>query len=131
MFEAGHALTGRALVADGLIPTPPFFQVCLGMDWLAPATPQAMIFLRDLLPAGAVWSTFGESLALYPMVAQGVLLGGQVRVGLEDSLYLNEGVLAPGNAAMVEKAVRLIRLLGAEPASAAEARAILGLEPRA
>jgi uncharacterized protein (DUF849 family) len=127
VFEAGHILLCKELIEEGLINAPPIFQICLGMQWLAPATPQAMIYMRDLLPAGAPWFTFGKALTAYPMVAQAVLLGGHIRVGFEDTLYLEEGVLAPSNGAIVEKAVKLIRLLAAEPATPAEARSLLGL----
>ena len=81
--------------------------------------------MRNNLPAGAIWSAFGISRANFPMVAQTVILGGHVRVGLEDNLYVEEGRLAPSNAALVEKAVRIIELLGEAVASPAEARRIL------
>ncbi len=127
VFEAGHVLLCEQLFAEGCIDPPPFVQICLGMDWLAPATPETMLYIRTLLPDGAVWSTFGKSLALFPMVAQGILLGGHVRVGLEDSLYIEKGVLASGNGPLVETAVTIISLLGAAPATPDEARRILGL----
>jgi len=82
------------------------------------------------LPAGSPWFAFGISLYQFPMVAQSVLLGGHVRVGLEDNLYLAKGKLAPSNAALVEKAADIIRILGDEVATPADAREILGLVPR-
>ena len=127
VFEAGHILLCKDLIAEGLIDPTIVFQICLGMPGLTPATPQAMIFMRDLLPPDAVWFTFGKSPSAFRMIAQAVLLGGHVRVGLEDTLYIEESVLASNNGQLVEKAVRLIRLLGAEPATPAEARLILGL----
>ena len=76
---------------------------------------------------GTTWFSFGVGRQQFPMVAQAVLLGGNVRVGLEDNLYLGPGRLAPSNAALVEKAVGIIRSLGGDIASAAEARATLNL----
>jgi len=85
------------------------------------------MFLRGQLPKDCVWTGFGIGGQQFPMVAQAVLLGGHVRVGLEDNLYLERGVLAPGNAALVEKAVKIVTALDAVPASPADARRILGL----
>jgi uncharacterized protein (DUF849 family) len=87
-----------------------------------------MSYMRGLLPADCTWFAFGISLHQFPMVAQTVLLGGHPRVGLEDNLYLEKGKLAPSNAALVEKAARIVEVLGDTVASPAEAREILGLE---
>jgi uncharacterized protein (DUF849 family) len=103
------------------------FQICLGIAWGQPATAEAMTYMRNLLPAGSPWFAFGISLHQFPMVAQSVILGGHVRVGLEDNLYLEKGKLAPSNAALVEKAAKIIELLGDTPATPAEAREMLGL----
>ena len=86
-----------------------------------------MLAMKNMLPANAQWSGFGISTALWPMVAQAFLLGGNVRVGLEDSLYVSRGVLAPSNAALVERAVAIIHSLGGETATAEEARQMLSL----
>jgi uncharacterized protein (DUF849 family) len=127
VFDLGHIELGKKLVADGLIEAPPLFQLCLGISFGAPATPETMLAMRKNLPHGAIWSAFGISRMQFPMVAQAVLLGGHVRVGLEDNLYLEAGKLAPSNAALVEKAVKIIELLGASVASPAEARQMFGL----
>lgn len=127
VFDMGHVELGKALVAQGHIDTPPLFQICLGISYGAPANPETMLHMRNALPEGAVWSGFGIARQQFPMVAQTVLLGGHARVGLEDNLYLNPGELAPGNGALVEKAVRIIELLGAAVASPDEAREIFGL----
>ena len=87
--------------------------------------------MRRLLPEGATWFAFGVGPQPFPMVAQAVLLGGNVRVGLEDNLYLAGGQLAPSNAALVERAVQIVQLLGDEVASAREARELIGLPARA
>ena len=95
----------------------------------APADTAAMKTMVDMLPEGAVWAGFGISAMEMPMVAQAMLLGGHVRVGLEDNLYLERGVFA-SNAQLVEKAVKIIELMGARVLTPAEARGKLGLEPR-
>ena len=100
-----------------------------GIDFLcAPATTEAMQAMRDALPPGVHWSAFGVGRLQMAMVAQAVLLGGNVRVGLEDNLYLEKGVPAT-NAQLVERAVEIVELLGARVQSAAEARQRLGLAP--
>jgi uncharacterized protein (DUF849 family) len=103
------------------------FQICLGIAWGQPATPEAMTYMRNLLPPQSPWFAFGISLHQFPMVAQAVLLGGHVRVGLEDNLYLEKGRLAPSNAALVEKAARIVEILGDSVATAAQARELLGI----
>ncbi len=128
-FEMGHIMLARQLIEDGLIEAPPLFQLCLGINWGAPATPEVMATMRNLLPANAKWAAFGISRWEFPMVAQAVNLGGQVRVGLEDNLYLEKGVFGT-NAQLVEKAVRIVRELGFEPAEPKRAAEILELPPR-
>jgi uncharacterized protein (DUF849 family) len=127
VFEFGHIELAKKLIADGLVPGVPLFQLCHGISFGAPATPEAMLAMRNALPKGAIWSAFAIGRAQFPFVAQTVLLGGHVRVGLEDNLYLDKGVLAPSNAALVERAILIMRLLGAEVASPAEARQIFGV----
>lgn len=129
VFELGHVRLARELIEKGLVATPPLFQICLGIPWGAPATPEAMLAMRGHLPGDAVWASFGIGAAQFPMVAQAVLAGGHVRVGFEDNLYLRRGAPAPSNAALVEQAVRIIDLLGDRVATAAEARALLHTGP--
>lgn len=126
-FELGHIELAKRLIADGHLDEPPLFQLCLGVPWGAPALPETMIAMRDRLPRNAIWSAFGIGRAQFPMVATAATLGGHVRVGLEDNLYLGAGRLAPSNAALVEKAVSLLAHLDAAPASPAEARTLFGL----
>jgi uncharacterized protein (DUF849 family) len=125
VFEAGHLRLARRLIETGHIKAPGMFQICLGIAWSQPATPEAMAYMRGMLPADSPWFAFGISLHQFPMVAQAVLLGGHVRVGLEDNIYLGKGELAPSNAALVEKAVKIIELLGDSVATPAEARKML------
>jgi uncharacterized protein (DUF849 family) len=127
VFETGHLLLAKRFIENGYVKPPGMFQICLGISWGQPATPEAMTYMRNLLPPDAPWFAFGISLHQFPMVAQTVLLGGHPRVGLEDNIYLEKGKLAPSNAALVEKAAEIIAVLGDQVATPAEARAILGL----
>ena len=127
VFDTGHIMLAKKMIADGLIDAPPYFQFCMGINYSAPATVEMMALMRDLLPDGAVWSAFGIGRHQFPMVAAAVLLGGNARVGLEDNLYIEKGVYAPSNAALVEKAARIVNELGGNVASVAEARQRLGL----
>ncbi|MCJ2038960.1 3-keto-5-aminohexanoate cleavage protein [Methylobacterium sp. E-041] len=130
VFDLGHIALARHLIAEGHLAAPPLFQICLGIPWGAPADPETLVQMRARLPADAVWSAFGIGRAEFPMVALAASMGGNVRVGLEDNLYLARGRLAPSNAALVEKAVTLLSLIDCAPASPAEARAIFGLAAR-
>jgi uncharacterized protein (DUF849 family) len=127
VFEAGHVRLALRLIEQGHLVAPAHFQFCLGIEWAMPATAQALAFMKSLLPEQATWSAFGIGRQQFPIVAEAVRLGGHVRVGLEDNLYLDAGVLAPDNAALVRKAVSVIEGEGARPALPAEARALLGL----
>jgi uncharacterized protein (DUF849 family) len=126
-FDTGHVWFARQMYSEGLLEDPPLFQLCLGIPWGAPADTNAMKAMRDELPDGAIWAAFGIGRMEMPMVAQAVLLGGQVRVGLEDNLYLKRGVLA-SNGQLVEKAIQIIELLGARALTPAEARTKLRLK---
>lgn len=127
VFDLGHVRLAARMIEENLFAPQPLLQLCLGIAWGAPATAEGMIAMKSLLPPGAQWSAFGISRSQFPMVAQSVILGGHVRVGLEDNLYLARGVLAPGNASLVERAVRIVEELGGSVATPAEARRILGL----
>ena len=126
VFELGHIELAKQLLAEGLIEQPALFQLCLGIKYGAPASSAAMMAMRDALPAGSHWSAFGLGRMQMPMVAQSVLLGGNVRVGLEDNLYLDKGVPAT-NAQLVSRARAIIELLGARVLTAAQTRTRLGL----
>jgi uncharacterized protein (DUF849 family) len=126
IFDAGDIPIALQLMEEGLIESPPLFQLCLGLRGGAPATPEMMLALARMLPAGSVWGGFGISRMEFPMAVQAVLLGGHVRVGLEDNIYLSRGVLAT-NEQLVESAVRLIEGIGCRVVAPDEARQILGL----
>lgn len=129
VFQPGDLLFGNQLYSEGLIDGNPLYQFVLGVKWACPADTTTMMYLRNLLPQNAIWAAFGISRQQMPMAVQSALLGGNVRVGLEDNLYLDRGVFAT-NAQLVERAAGLIRGIGEDIATAAEARAILGLRPR-
>jgi uncharacterized protein (DUF849 family) len=127
VFDLGHIRFARSMIDAGLIEDPPLFQICLGIPWGAGADTATMMAMRDALPDGALWAGFGISRMEMPMVAQAVVLGGNVRVGLEDNLYLDKGVLA-SNGQLVERAVEIVERLGARVLTPQEARAKLGLK---
>ncbi len=126
-FELGHVWLAKQLIAEGLIDSPPLFQLCLGIPWGAEATTEAMLAMRGHLPAGANWAGFAIGRMQMPFVAQAALLGGNVRVGLEDNIWLDRGVPA-SNGSLVARAREIVERMGASVATAAEARATLGLK---
>ncbi len=129
VFDLGQIQFAKSMIDIGLIDDPPLFQICLGIPWGAPADTESMLAMRNALPANANWAGFGISRTQMPMVAQAVLLGGNVRVGLEDNLYLSKGQLA-SNADLVARAVEVIKSIGAKVATPDEARQKLGLKAR-
>jgi uncharacterized protein (DUF849 family) len=129
VFDLGQIWFANQLIEAGRIDSPPLFQICLGIPWGAPADAESMMAMRNALPADANWAGFAITRMEMPMVAQAVLLGGNVRVGLEDNLYLSKGVLA-SNAQLVEHAVGIIESLGSRVVGPAEAREQLGLKAK-
>ena len=127
VFDVGHIAQAVDLWRRGSIASPPYFQLCMGVPWGIPATLENLIFMHSKLPAGAVWSVLGVGRAQLPMITVGILLGGHVRVGFEDNLYLREGELAASNADFVRQAVGLAVQLQRPLATPAQARALLGL----
>jgi len=126
VFDLGQIRLARSLIDDGLIDAPPMFQLCLGIPWGAGADTETMTAMKQALPTDAIWAGFGISRMQMPMVAQAVLLGGNVRVGLEDNIYLDRGVLAT-NGMLVERAVEIIERMGARVLGPDEARGKIGL----
>ena len=129
VFEPGHIVFAKTLIEKELVENPPMFQICLGIPYAAPATAEILTVMKIMLPADANWSAFGISRSEFDIVAQAASQGGNCRVGLEDNLYLNRGEFAT-NVALVERAVRIIRETGREPATPAEAAAQLGIVRR-
>ncbi|MDP6432303.1 MAG: 3-keto-5-aminohexanoate cleavage protein [SAR324 cluster bacterium] len=129
VFELGQIWFAKQLIKEGLIDEPPLFQLCMGIPWTAEANAENMLALRNMLPENSVWAGFGISRMQMPMVAQAMILGGNVRVGLEDNLYLKRGVLA-SNGQLVERAVEIIERLGGSIMSPQQTREKLGLTKR-
>jgi uncharacterized protein (DUF849 family) len=126
-FDLGNIWLAKQLIKEGLVDEPPFFQLCLGIPWGAEANTETMTTMRNMLPANASWAAFGIGRMEMPMAAQSVLLGGHVRVGLEDNLFLDKGVYA-SNGQLVERAVSIVQSLGANVLTPDEARRKLGLK---
>ena len=129
IFDTGHLWFSKQMIAEGLLKDP-LFQLCLGIPWGAPADTTTMKAMVDNLPSGATWAAFGIGRTQMPMAAQAVLLGGHVRVGLEDNLWLDRGVAAT-NGALVERVRQLIGCMGAKAMTPAQGRVHMGLRPRA
>jgi uncharacterized protein (DUF849 family) len=129
IFDTGNLWFGRKLVEEGLIDDPPMFQLCMDIPYGAPADPSLLAAMVNQLPEGTVWTSFALGRMQLPWVAQSVLLGGHVRVGLEDNLYLSKGVKAT-NAQLVERACTIIEAMGARVATPDDARALLKLKQR-
>lgn len=126
VFDLGQINLALEMLRAGDLPQPPFFQFCLGILGGAPATIEALLAMRAMMPTNAVWSAFGIGRWQMPFVAHSALLGGHVRVGLEDNLYLGRDELAKNNAVLVDKAAGIVSALDCELASPDEARVILG-----
>ena len=129
-FEMGHLWFANQMYNEGLIANPPWYQICLGIPWGAPANTSSMKVMADMVPNEGMWAGFGIGRTQMSMVAQSVILGGNVRVGLEDNLYLEKGVFAT-NGQLVEKAVRIVTDLGAKILTPQQTREKLNLKKRA
>ncbi len=130
VFDSGDIHLARDLLAEGTLKGPGLFTIVMGVKYGFASLPETVFYAKSILPAGALWSAFGIGRWEYPMLAQTWLLGGNVRVGLEDNIYLSKGVLAKSNAELVAKARRIVEDLGGAVASVAQARAMLGLAKR-
>lgn len=130
-FEMGHLDTVLKMAKKGEVPGDPMqFNFVLGVPGCTPATVKNLCWLVDAIPAGSTWTATGVGRSAFQLAAPTIVMGGNVRVGFEDNIYLSRGVLARSNGELVEKVVRLSRELGREIASPAEARAILSLKAR-
>jgi len=127
LFDSGDCHLARDMFADGSLEGPGLFSLVLGVKYGFNPSPETMMYARGLLPKGAIWSGFGLGRTEFPMVAQAWLLGGHVRVGMEDNLYMSKGVLAKTNAELVTHAIGILKMLGANIASAKDAREMLKL----
>jgi uncharacterized protein (DUF849 family) len=129
VFGSGDFFLAREMEAQGLFTTgKPLWQFACGIKYGIQATPEAIQYYQSMLPDDALWSAFGIGKEQMPMVATTWLYGGHVRVGIEDNVYLEKGVLAESNAQLVQKAVRIVKDLGGEIASYEETREIYDLK---
>jgi len=129
LFDSGDIALLNDLVKDGTLDTAPLCSIVMGVKYGFQPSAETVLYARGLLPAGASWTAFGIGRSAYAMAAQSLIAGGHVRGGLEDAVYISRGVLAPSNAALVEKARNLVEALGAGVLTAAEARTLLNLRP--
>jgi uncharacterized protein (DUF849 family) len=127
IFDSGDLHLAHDLMRSGELKGPGLFSFVLGVNYGFSATPETMLYARNLLPRDAVWSGFGIGRHEFAMVAQAYLYGGHVRVGFEDNLYISKGVLAESNAVLVRRARTIVESIGGEIATPAEARQLLGL----
>ena len=127
-FEIGHLDTVLNMAAKGLVPGAPMqFNFVLGVNGCTPATLGNLDYLVNKIPAGSTWTVTGVGRGAWPMAAAGIVMGGNVRVGFEDNIYLERGHKAASNGELVAKVVALAKLLGREVATPDEARRILSL----
>jgi len=127
LFDSGDFHIAQQLIKEGLIEEPAIWQIAAGVKWGWSAAPETLNYARTLLPRDATWYAFGIGAMQMPFVALSTIAGGHARVGLEDNIYLEKGVLAKTNRELVEKAVKIIQLLGGAIATPAESRQIFGL----
>ena len=128
-FEMGHLDTILAMAKKGQVPGAPMqFNFVLGVPGCTPATVQNLCWLVNGIPAGSTWTATGLGRHAFTLAAAAIAMGGNVRVGFEDNLYLEKGVLAKSNGELVAKVARIAKELGREIATPAEAREILGLK---
>jgi len=129
VFDTGHLVFVNELVRDGYLDEPTMIQLCMGIPYGAPDDPQTLMAMVNRLPAGAIWSAFSIGRMQIPFVAMAVLAGGNVRVGLEDNLWLEKGVQAT-NGSLVERAVTILQSMNVRVLGAAEVRERLKLVKR-
>jgi uncharacterized protein (DUF849 family) len=129
VFDSGDIHLSHDLLEQGVLERPALFQIVLGVKYGFSGTAETLRYARSLLPADARWAAFGVGRAEFPIVGEAYLMGGHVRVGMEDNLYLAPGEKTPNNAALVARAVAIVTSLGGQVARPDEAREILRLRP--
>jgi uncharacterized protein (DUF849 family) len=127
LFDSGDIALMHDLLADGTLEANPLCSIVMGVKYGFQPSPETMLYARSQLPRGAKFTGFGIGRFAFPMVAQSFLAGGYVRVGMEDAVFIEKGVLTPGNAALVTKARLIVENLGGKIASSKEARDMLHL----
>ncbi len=128
IFDTGDLNLAKDLIKEGVLDGPGLYTFVMGVKYGLNTDPATLLYMRDQLPQGAKWAAFGIAKAEFPIVAQSWLYGGHIRVGMEDNIYLERGVLCESNAQLVSRANRIIKDLGGELATSNEAREILGLK---
>jgi 3-keto-5-aminohexanoate cleavage enzyme len=130
VFDTGHIYQALEFIKEGGFEQPPYFQLCMGTKWGIDATPENLLFMKNMLPDSAVWSVLGIGKSQLSMIGMAIILGGNIRVGFEDNLYIKKGVPAKNNAQMVKMAVNLVHRFQKEEATPDEARNILGIKEK-
>ena len=126
IFDTGNLSFAKQMIKEGLLDKPTLIQLCTGIPWGVPADTGHLLAMVNALPADCIWTSFAISRMQMPWVAQSILLGGNVRVGLEDNLYLSKGVYA-SNEQLVTRARTIIEAMGSRILSVAETRERLRL----
>ena len=129
VFDTGHMVMVKDLIKEGLLDDPVMIQLCMGIAYGAPDDPTTFMALVNQMPQNAVFSAFSISRMQLPFVAQSVLAGGNVRVGLEDNLYLNKGELAT-NGSLVDRARKILENMNVKVLGPQEVREKLQLTKR-
>jgi uncharacterized protein (DUF849 family) len=127
VFDIGNIRVANHLISKGLVEKPPLFQLCLGIPWGIEATLENLVYMRNNIPKDALWYAFSTGSNHFRMAAASMIMGGHVRVGFEDNIYIKKDTLAISNAQMVSKVVEIAKLMDRDVASAKEARQILKL----
>lgn len=130
VFDTGMIVAALRMLEEKKLQEPLHFQFVLGTAFGAPATAKALLNMREMIPANATWSVIGIGKGQLPVNLMALVMGGHVRVGMEDNIYYKRGELAKSNAQFVERIVRIAGEYGRDVASPADARQILGLKPR-
>ena len=130
VFDSGMIPAAMRLLKEGLLGEPLHFNFVLGVPGGAAGTIKNLLHMVESIPQGSTWTASGIGAAQLPLATTAILLGGNVRVGLEDNIYYSRGVLSEGNAPLVARAVRLAKELGRVAAAPDEARRILHIKPR-
>lgn len=130
LFDSGDIRLAKDLIADGTIEASPLCSIVMGVNYGFGCSIETLLYARSQLPPGAEWTAFGIGKDAFPMLAAALVAGGNVRIGMEDAVYLSRGVLARSNAEMVRKARRIVEDLGGEIATCEQVRARLCLPVR-
>ena len=130
VFDKGMIDMALRLHKKGFIKAPMHFDFVLGVNGGISGEPRDLVFMKESIPAGATWTAAGVGRFAFPTAALAIIMGGNVRIGFEDNVYLEKGVLAKSNGELVEKVVRLAKELGRAIATPDEARAILSIPKR-